>query len=139
MPAWEAVGSLVVRALDSRPKGLGLMPDTTKYPQSTHGRGEAHAFAVKRDNIRIERSEIRASDASNEIRTVQLEEKTLENAFFEIEEGPMYEAHGHHRLKKWAGPQHAPRPFSLAGHKSLPSPIRAQHAYTLERSGPRVP
>ncbi|GFU49531.1 transposable element Tc1 transposase [Trichonephila clavipes] len=32
-----AVGSLVVRASDSRPEGLGSMPDATKYPQSTHG------------------------------------------------------------------------------------------------------
>ncbi|GFS68046.1 coiled-coil domain-containing protein 124 [Trichonephila clavipes] len=33
----EAVGSLVVRASDSRPEGLGSMPDATKHPQSTHG------------------------------------------------------------------------------------------------------
>ncbi|GFU06509.1 hypothetical protein TNCV_4193571 [Trichonephila clavipes] len=32
-----AVGSLVVRASDSRPEGLGLMPDATKHPSSTHG------------------------------------------------------------------------------------------------------
>ncbi|GFX58539.1 hypothetical protein TNCV_417191 [Trichonephila clavipes] len=32
-----AVGSLVVRASDSRPEGLVLMPDATKYPPSTHG------------------------------------------------------------------------------------------------------
>ncbi|GFX06877.1 transposable element Tcb2 transposase [Trichonephila clavipes] len=32
-----AVGSLVVRASDSRPEGLGSMPDATKYPPSTHG------------------------------------------------------------------------------------------------------
>ncbi|GFU40594.1 TPR_REGION domain-containing protein [Trichonephila clavipes] len=32
-----AVGSLVVRASDSRPGGLGLIPDATKYPPSTHG------------------------------------------------------------------------------------------------------
>ncbi|GFT83993.1 nucleic-acid-binding protein from transposon X-element [Trichonephila clavipes] len=31
------MGSLVVRASDSRPEGLGSMPDTTKYPPSTHG------------------------------------------------------------------------------------------------------
>ncbi|GFT43048.1 hypothetical protein TNCV_3768911 [Trichonephila clavipes] len=30
-----AVGSLVVRALDSRPEGLGSMPDVTKYTRST--------------------------------------------------------------------------------------------------------
>ncbi|GFX20904.1 uncharacterized protein TNCV_79591 [Trichonephila clavipes] len=33
----EAVGSLVVRASDFRPEGLGSMPDATKYPPSTHG------------------------------------------------------------------------------------------------------
>ncbi|GFV50996.1 hypothetical protein TNCV_302571 [Trichonephila clavipes] len=31
------MGSLVVRASDSRPEGLGSMPDATKYPSSTHG------------------------------------------------------------------------------------------------------
>ncbi|GFW35010.1 hypothetical protein TNCV_979481 [Trichonephila clavipes] len=31
------VGSLVVRASDSRPEGLGSMPDATKHPPSTHG------------------------------------------------------------------------------------------------------
>ncbi|GFU84873.1 hypothetical protein TNCV_2128141 [Trichonephila clavipes] len=29
--------SLVVRASDSRPEGLGSMPDATKHPPSTHG------------------------------------------------------------------------------------------------------
>ncbi|GFX22959.1 hypothetical protein TNCV_2086671 [Trichonephila clavipes] len=33
----HAVGSLVVRASDSRSVGLGSMPDATKYPPSTHG------------------------------------------------------------------------------------------------------
>ncbi|GFV72691.1 hypothetical protein TNCV_1951601 [Trichonephila clavipes] len=32
-----AVGSLVVRASDSRPEGLGSMTDATKHPHSTHG------------------------------------------------------------------------------------------------------
>ncbi|GFU61712.1 uncharacterized protein TNCV_4611901 [Trichonephila clavipes] len=32
-----AVGSLVVRASDSRPDGLGSMLDVTKYPPSAHG------------------------------------------------------------------------------------------------------
>ncbi|GFW54085.1 hypothetical protein TNCV_3828931 [Trichonephila clavipes] len=31
------VGSLVVRASESRPDGLGRMPDATKPPPSTHG------------------------------------------------------------------------------------------------------
>ncbi|GFW09766.1 hypothetical protein TNCV_868281 [Trichonephila clavipes] len=33
----RAMGSLVVRASDSRPEGLGSMPDATKHPPSTHG------------------------------------------------------------------------------------------------------
>ncbi|GFT67550.1 hypothetical protein TNCV_2361461 [Trichonephila clavipes] len=33
----RAVGSLMVRASDSRPEGLSSMPDATKYPPSTHG------------------------------------------------------------------------------------------------------
>ncbi|GFV67613.1 hypothetical protein TNCV_4622931 [Trichonephila clavipes] len=33
----RAVGSLVVRASDSRPEALGSMPDATKHPPSTHG------------------------------------------------------------------------------------------------------
>ncbi|GFX62780.1 uncharacterized protein TNCV_3351061 [Trichonephila clavipes] len=36
-PRSEAVGSLVVRASDSRPEGLGSMLDVTKYPPSAHG------------------------------------------------------------------------------------------------------
>ncbi|GFX47137.1 uncharacterized protein TNCV_2747141 [Trichonephila clavipes] len=32
-----AVGSLVVRASNSRPEGLGSMLDVTKYPPSAHG------------------------------------------------------------------------------------------------------
>ncbi|GFQ90962.1 hypothetical protein TNCT_517071 [Trichonephila clavata] len=43
---------------------------------------EAHLFAVKHDNIRVERSEIRASEASEEARTARLEERTTEIAFF---------------------------------------------------------
>ncbi|GFV03544.1 uncharacterized protein TNCV_5060851 [Trichonephila clavipes] len=33
----RAVSSLVVRASDSRPEGLGSMLDVTKYPPSAHG------------------------------------------------------------------------------------------------------
>ncbi|GFV33791.1 uncharacterized protein TNCV_2411721 [Trichonephila clavipes] len=33
----RAMGTLVVRASDFRPEGLGSMPDATKYPPSTHG------------------------------------------------------------------------------------------------------
>ncbi|GFV12720.1 DNA-directed RNA polymerase subunit [Trichonephila clavipes] len=47
----------------------------------------APAFAVKRDDIRIYRSEIQASDASKEAITARLEERTSENAFFEVDEG----------------------------------------------------
>ncbi|GFV92627.1 hypothetical protein TNCV_1374781 [Trichonephila clavipes] len=31
------MGSLIVRASDSRPDGQDSMPDATKYPPSTHG------------------------------------------------------------------------------------------------------
>ncbi|GFW39115.1 hypothetical protein TNCV_1831061 [Trichonephila clavipes] len=31
------VGNLAVRASDSRPEGMGSMPDVTTYPPSTHG------------------------------------------------------------------------------------------------------
>ncbi|GFQ71265.1 uncharacterized protein TNCT_442401 [Trichonephila clavata] len=50
---------------------------------------EAHAFAVKRDNIQIERSEIRAFEALKEVQTASLEERTSKNAFIEVEDGPM--------------------------------------------------
>ncbi|CAD6218422.1 GSCOCG00011449001-RA-CDS [Cotesia congregata] len=53
---------------------------------------EAHSFAVRRDNARIERSEIRTSNASKEARTARLEERNAENSFFEVEKGLMYEA-----------------------------------------------
>ncbi|GFW60016.1 hypothetical protein TNCV_4864711 [Trichonephila clavipes] len=38
------VDSPVVRVSDSRPEGLGSMPDATKYPPSTHG---SHAEIVE--------------------------------------------------------------------------------------------
>lgn len=53
---------------------------------------EAYSFAVKRDNARIDRSEERASNASKKARTARLEERNAENAYFEVEEGPMYAA-----------------------------------------------
>ncbi|GFU27664.1 hypothetical protein TNCV_3825721 [Trichonephila clavipes] len=51
---------------------------------------EAHGFAVKYLDIRIEYSEIRASDVSKDTRTALLEERTSENAVFEVQEGPTY-------------------------------------------------
>ncbi|XP_074102194.1 uncharacterized protein LOC141529520 [Cotesia typhae] len=42
---------------------------------------ETHSFAVRRDNARIERSEIRTSNASKEARTARLEERNAENSF----------------------------------------------------------
>ena len=48
---------------------------------------EAHAFAVRRDEVRIERSELRASEASKEPRTARLHKRTSENEHFEVEEG----------------------------------------------------
>ncbi|XP_048512253.1 uncharacterized protein LOC125501155 [Athalia rosae] len=53
---------------------------------------EAHAFATKRDNAPINRSEIRTSNALKEARTARLEERNAENDLFEVEEGPMYGA-----------------------------------------------
>ena len=53
---------------------------------------EAHAFTVGRDEVRIERSELRASEASKEDRTARLHKKTSENEHFEIEEGFLYRA-----------------------------------------------
>ena len=53
---------------------------------------EAHAFAVRRDEVRIERSELRASEASKEAKTARLHERTSENEQFEIEEGFLYRA-----------------------------------------------
>ena len=40
---------------------------------------EAHAFAVRRNEVRIERSELRASEASKEARPARLHERTPEN------------------------------------------------------------
>ena len=53
---------------------------------------KAHAFDSKRDETRIRRSEVRASDASKEARTTRLAEKSEEEDLFEQEEGPMYGA-----------------------------------------------
>ena len=53
---------------------------------------EAHAFGSKRDETRIRRSEVRASDASKEARTARLAERSEEEDLFEQEEGPMYGA-----------------------------------------------
>ncbi|GFR10649.1 hypothetical protein TNCT_80061 [Trichonephila clavata] len=52
---------------------------------------EAHAFVVKRDNTRIEHSEIRASDASKEAKTACLEQITSGNEFFEVNEAQCIE------------------------------------------------
>lgn len=53
---------------------------------------ETHGFVVRRDEARIQRSEVRASNASKEGRTARLEERNAENNQYEVEEGPMYEA-----------------------------------------------
>ncbi|GFV99809.1 transposable element Tc1 transposase [Trichonephila clavipes] len=47
-----ALGSLVVRALDSRLEGLGSMPDATEYPSSTH------AFDVEIVEVEIDGASI---------------------------------------------------------------------------------
>ena len=53
---------------------------------------KAHAFAVRRDKIRIERSELWVSEASKEAKTDRLHERTSENEQFEVEEGFLYRA-----------------------------------------------
>ncbi|CAG5096873.1 Protein of unknown function [Cotesia congregata] len=50
---------------------------------------EAHSFAIRRNEIRIERSELRASAASKEGRTARLAERTSQNIEYEVEEGPI--------------------------------------------------
>lgn len=42
----------------------------------------AYTFVIHRNNGGIDRSEIRASNASNETRTARLEKRNAENAFF---------------------------------------------------------
>jgi len=53
---------------------------------------EANAFAARRDEARIERSELRTSKASKEGRTARLNQRTSENEHFEVEEGFLYGA-----------------------------------------------
>ncbi|XP_044583471.1 uncharacterized protein LOC123264301 [Cotesia glomerata] len=48
---------------------------------------EANAFAARRDEARIERSELRTSEASKEGRTARLHKRKSENEHFEVEEG----------------------------------------------------
>ena len=48
---------------------------------------EAHAFAIRRDEVRIERSELRASEASKEATTARPHKRTSENEDFEVKEG----------------------------------------------------
>ncbi|GIY39348.1 uncharacterized protein CDAR_209531 [Caerostris darwini] len=53
---------------------------------------DANAFAARQDEARIERSELRTSEASKEGRTARLHQRTSENEHFEVEEGFLYEA-----------------------------------------------
>ena len=53
---------------------------------------ETHAFAIRRDEVRIERSELRTSETSKEARTARLHKRTSENEHFEVEEGFLYRA-----------------------------------------------
>lgn len=53
---------------------------------------ESHGFAVRRNAVRIDRSEVRASIDSKEGRTARYAERNAENSQYEVEEGPMYEA-----------------------------------------------
>ena len=47
---------------------------------------EAHAFTVGRDEVRIERSELQASEVSKKVRT-RFNKRTSKNEHFEVEEG----------------------------------------------------
>ncbi|GFX46207.1 hypothetical protein TNCV_2298561 [Trichonephila clavipes] len=65
MRTFGAVGSLVVRASDSRPEGLGSMPDATKHPPSTHrsscrncGGGDRGRVAIYRPFGELRRAKI---------------------------------------------------------------------------------
>ncbi|XP_044579109.1 uncharacterized protein LOC123261528 [Cotesia glomerata] len=51
---------------------------------------EAHSFAIRRNEVRIERSELRATAASKEGRTARLAGRTSQNIEYEVEEDPMY-------------------------------------------------
>lgn len=51
---------------------------------------EAHTFVVRRNEVRIDRSELRASATSKEGRTARLAERTSHELAYEVEEGPMY-------------------------------------------------
>ena len=53
---------------------------------------EAHAFAVRQKEVRIEHSELRVSEVSKEARTARLHKRTSENEHFEVEEGFLYRA-----------------------------------------------
>ena len=46
----------------------------------------------RRDQQRINRSEIRASEASKEGRTARMAERSANNVAFEVEEGTLYDA-----------------------------------------------
>ena len=43
---------------------------------------EAHAFAIRRDEVRIECSELRVSEASKEARTARLYKRTSKNEHY---------------------------------------------------------
>ncbi|XP_044588919.1 uncharacterized protein LOC123268103 [Cotesia glomerata] len=53
---------------------------------------ESHAFVNKRDQVRINRSEVRATEASKETRTAKSSERASLNMTFEFEEGTLYGA-----------------------------------------------
>ena len=53
---------------------------------------EAQAVTAKKHETWIRHSEIRASDASKEVRTACLAERASENIQFEVKEGPLHRA-----------------------------------------------
>ncbi|CAG5109274.1 Protein of unknown function [Cotesia congregata] len=53
---------------------------------------ESHAFVNKRDQVRINRSEVRATEASKKARTAKSSERASLNMIFKVEEGTLYGA-----------------------------------------------
>lgn len=54
---------------------------------------KSHGFTVRRNAVRIQRSEVRDSDASKEERTARYQERNDQiYQYEEVEEGPMYVA-----------------------------------------------
>ncbi|GIY27111.1 ATP-dependent DNA helicase [Caerostris darwini] len=90
-PIYESLSadSLLERCLGSETQNNN---ESLNYVMGITIGPEANAFAARRDEARIERSELRTSEASKEGRTARLHQRTSENEHFEVEEGFLYEA-----------------------------------------------